>query len=207
MERDPVDVRTSVHRVSDVELASRLSFFLWSSIPDDELLNAASKGSLSNPAVLEAEVRRMLADPKAEALVSNFAGQWLHLRNVPNILPNSDLFPDFDDNLREGFRKETELFFESIVREDHSVVDLMTANYTFLNERLARHYGVPNIYGSRFRRVEITDDARRGLAWPGQHSRQLLPTRRERRRCCAGNGFSRILWARLCRRLRPTCRC
>jgi Protein of unknown function (DUF1592)/Protein of unknown function (DUF1588)/Protein of unknown function (DUF1585)/Protein of unknown function (DUF1587)/Protein of unknown function (DUF1595)/Planctomycete cytochrome C len=167
VERDPVEVRTSIHRISDVELASRLSFFLWSSIPDDELLNAAIKGSLSNPAVLEAEVRRMLADPKAEALVSNFAGQWLHLRNVPNILPNSDLFPDFDDNLREGFRKETELFFESIMREDHNVVDLMTANYTFLNERLARHYGVPNIYGSRFRRVEITDDARRGLLGQG----------------------------------------
>ncbi len=167
VERDPVDVRTPVHRISDVELASRLSFFLWSSIPDDELLNTAIKGSLSNPAVLEAEVRRMLADPKAEALVSNFAGQWLHLRNVPNILPNSDLFPDFDDNLREGFRKETELFFESIMREDHNVVDLMTANYTFLNERLARHYGVPNIYGSRFRRVEITDDARRGLLGQG----------------------------------------
>jgi hypothetical protein len=167
VERDPVDVRTSLHRVSDVELASRLSFFLWSSIPDDELLSTAIKGSLGNPAVLEAEVRRMLADPKAEALVSNFAGQWLHLRNVPNILPNSDLFPDFDDNLRESFRKETELFFESIMREDHSVVDLMTANYTFLNERLARHYGVPNIYGSRFRRVEITDDARRGLLGQG----------------------------------------
>jgi Protein of unknown function (DUF1592)/Protein of unknown function (DUF1588)/Protein of unknown function (DUF1585)/Protein of unknown function (DUF1587)/Protein of unknown function (DUF1595)/Planctomycete cytochrome C len=167
VERDPVEVRTSIHRISDVELASRLSFFLWSSIPDDQLLSTAIKGSLSNPAVLEAEVRRMLADPKAEALVSNFAGQWLHLRNVPNILPNSDLFPDFDDNLREGFRKETELFFESIMREDHNVVDLMTANYTFLNERLARHYGVPNIYGSRFRRVEITDDARRGLLGQG----------------------------------------
>jgi mono/diheme cytochrome c family protein len=167
VERDPVDVRTSVHRISDVELASRLSFFLWSSIPDDELLNAAAKGSLSNPAVLEGEVRRMLADPKAEALVSNFAGQWLHLRNVPNILPNSDLFPDFDDNLREAFRKETELFFDSIIREDRNVVDLMTADYTFLNERLARHYGVPNIYGSRFRRVEITDDARRGLLGQG----------------------------------------
>ena len=167
VERDPVEVRTSVHRISDVELASRLSFFLWSSIPDDELLTAATKGSLSNPATLEAEVRRMLADPKAEALVSNFAGQWLHLRNIPNILPNSDLFPDFDDNLREGFRRETELFFESIMREDRNVVDLMTANYTFLNERLARHYGIPNIYGSRFRRVEITDDARRGLLGQG----------------------------------------
>ncbi len=109
----------------------------------------------------------MLADPKAEALVSNFAGQWLHLRNVPNILPNSDLFPDFDDNLRQSFRNETELFFESIIREDRSVLDLMTADYTFLNERLARHYGVPNIYGSRFRRVAITDDARKGLLGQG----------------------------------------
>ena len=155
------------YRITDTELASRLSFFLWSSIPDDELLNAAIKGSLKNPAVLDREVRRMLADPKAEALVSNFAGQWLHLRNVRNILPNSDLFPDFDDNLRQSFLKETELLFESIIREDRNVTDLMTANYTFLNERLARHYGVPDIYGSRFRRVAITDDARRGLLGQG----------------------------------------
>ncbi len=167
VERDPATPGNPVYRISDVELASRLSFFLWSSIPDDELMNAATKGTLSNPTVLEREVRRMLADPKAEALTSNFAGQWLHLRNVTNILPNSDLFPDFDDNLRESFRKETELLFDSIVREDRNVVDLMTADYTFLNERLARHYGVPDIYGSRFRRVHITDGARRGLLGQG----------------------------------------
>jgi Protein of unknown function (DUF1592)/Protein of unknown function (DUF1588)/Protein of unknown function (DUF1585)/Protein of unknown function (DUF1587)/Protein of unknown function (DUF1595)/Planctomycete cytochrome C len=162
VERDPAD-GPSVHRISDVELASRLSFFLWSSIPDDELLNTASEGQLHNPAILEREVRRMLADPKAEALVANFAGQWLHLRNVPNVLPNSDLFPDFDDNLRQSMRRETELLFESIIREDHNVLDLLTADYTFVNERLARHYGIPDIYGSRFRRVAITDDARKGL--------------------------------------------
>ena len=142
VERDPAGL-PAVHRISDVELASRLSFFLWSSIPDDELLNVAEQGSLQQPAVLERQVRRMLADPKAEALVSNFAGQWLHLRNVPNVLPNSDLFPDFDDNLRESMRRETELLFESIVSEDRNVLDLMTADYTFVNERLARHYGIP----------------------------------------------------------------
>jgi mono/diheme cytochrome c family protein len=152
---------------SDVELASRLSFFLWSSIPDDELLNAGIAGRLSDPAVLEREVRRMLADPKADAFVSNFAGQWLRLRNVTNILPNSDLFPDFDDNLREAFRKETELLFASVMREDRNVLDLMNADYTFVNERLARHYGIPNVYGSRFRRVTVTDDARRGLLGQG----------------------------------------
>ncbi len=162
VERDPPG-EPSVHRITDVELASRLSFFLWSSIPDDELLSAAIQGQLQNPTVLERQVRRMLADPKAEALVANFAGQWLHLRNVPNVLPNSDLFPDFDDNLRQSMRRETELFFESIIREDHNVLDLLTADYTFVNERLARHYGIPDIYGSRFRRVAITDDARKGL--------------------------------------------
>jgi hypothetical protein len=162
VERDPAGA-PSVHRISDVELASRLSFFLWSSIPDDELLNLATQGHLQNPAVLDRQVRRMLADPKAEALVTNFAGQWLHLRNVPNVLPNSDLFPDFDDNLRQSMRRETELLFESIIHEDHDVLDLLTADYTFVNERLARHYGIPDIYGSRFRRVAITDDARRGL--------------------------------------------
>ena len=121
------------------------------------------RNQLHDPAVLEREVRRMLADPKAAALVDNFAGQWLHLRNVPNVLPNSDLFPDFDDNLRQSMRRETELFFESIIHEDRNVLDLMTADYTFVNERLARHYGIPDIYGSRFRRVAIKDDARRGL--------------------------------------------
>jgi hypothetical protein len=162
VERDPANL-PAVHRVSDVELASRLSFFLWSSIPDDELLNVAARGQLHDPAVLQTQVHRMLADPKAEALVTNFAGQWLHLRNIPNLLPNSDLFPDFDDNLRQSMRRETELLFGSIIHEDRDVLDLLTADYTFVNERLARHYGIPDIYGSRFRRVAITNDARRGL--------------------------------------------
>ncbi len=177
VERDPAGA-PPVHRITDVELASRLSFFLWSSIPDDELLNVASQGLLQNPTVLETQVRRMLADPKAEALVTNFAGQWLHLRNVPNVLPNSDLFPDFDDNLRQSMRRETELFFESIIHEDHSVLDLLTADYTFVNERLARHYGIPDIYGSRFRRVTITDDARKGLL--GQASILAVTSHAER---------------------------
>jgi hypothetical protein len=168
IERDPESVPAgTVYRISDVELASRLSFFLWSSIPDDELLKVASEGKLKNPAILDREVRRMLADPKSQALVSNFAGQWLHLRNVRSLLPNSDEFPDFDDNLRQSLRRETELFFESIMREDRSVLDLMTADYTFVNERLARHYGIPDIYGSRFRRVTITDEARKGLLGQG----------------------------------------
>jgi hypothetical protein len=177
IERDPPG-GPAVHRITDLELASRLSFFLWSSIPDDELLNAASQGQLRNPAALDRQVRRMLADPKAEALVSNFAGQWLHLRNVPNVLPNSDLFPDFDDNLRQSMRRETELLFESIIREDRNVLDLLTADYTFVNERLARHYGIPDIYGSRFRRVAITDDARRGLL--GQASILAVTSHAER---------------------------
>jgi hypothetical protein len=167
-ERDPENVPAGgIYRVSDLDLASRLSFFLWSSIPDDELLKVASEGSLKNPAVFERQVRRMLADQKSEALVNNFAGQWLHLRNLRNVSPNSDEFPDFDDNLRLGFQRETEMLFESVMREDRSVLDLLTANYTFVNERLARHYGIPDIYGSRFRRVTITDDARRGLLGQG----------------------------------------
>ena len=177
VERDPAG-GPAVHRITDVELASRLSFFLWSSIPDDELLNAAIQGQLQNPAALERQVRRMLADPKAEALVTNFAGQWLHLRNVPNVLPNSDLFPDFDDNLRQSMRRETELLFESIIHEDRNVLDLLTADYTFVNERLARHYGIPDIYGSRFRRVAITDDARKGLL--GQASVLAVTSHAER---------------------------
>ena len=158
---------TGVHEISDIELASRLSFFLWSSIPDDQLLKSAADGSLKRPAVLEREVKRMLADPKSSALVENFAGQWLRLRNVRNVLPNSDLFPDFDDNLRQSFRRETELFFESIIREDRSILDFLTADYSFINERLARHYGIPNVYGSQFRRVTIADPARRGLLGQG----------------------------------------
>jgi hypothetical protein len=167
-EPDPARVAAgSVYHVSDLELASRLSFFLWSSIPDDELLNVAAQGKLKEPAVLDRQVRRMLADPKAEALVNNFAEQWLFLRNVQSLAPDESTFPNFDDNLRQSFRRETELFFESIVREDRDVMDLLTANYTFVNERLAKHYGIPNIYGSQFRKVTLTNDARRGLLGQG----------------------------------------
>src|SRR5579875_2008154 len=163
-EREPENVAAgSVYRISDLELASRLSFFLWSSIPDDELRDLAAAGKLHEPAVLEQQTRRMLADPKAEALVSNFAGQWLYLREVKNQHPQAK---DFDDNLREAFRRETELFFDSIIREDHSAVDLLNADYTFVDERLARHYGIPNIFGSQFRRVSLPPE-RRGLLGQG----------------------------------------
>jgi hypothetical protein len=155
------------HPVSDLELASRLSFFLWSSIPDDELLSLAAQGKLRDAAVLDRQVLRMLADPKSKALVDNFAGQWLYLRNLKATQPDQNEFPDFDDNLRQAFKREAELFFESILREDRSVTDLLTGDYTFVNERLARHYGIPNIYGSRFRRVTVTDDARKGLLGKG----------------------------------------
>ena len=168
IEADPANVPASgVYHINDIELASRLSFFLWSSVPDDELLDVAGRGKLRDPAVLEQQVRRMLADAKSEALVSNFAGQWLQLRNLKTLLPNSDEFPDFDDNLRQAFLRETELFFASIIREDRPALDLMTAGDTFVNERLARHYGMRGIYGSQFRRVNVTDDARRGLLGKG----------------------------------------
>jgi cytochrome c551/c552 len=168
VERDPPHAAPgAVYRISDLELASRLSFFLWSSIPDDALLQIAAQGKLHTAAVLDAQVRRMLADPKSEALVKNFAGQWLYLRNLRGMIPNSVDFPDFDDNLRQSFQRETELFFGSIMREDRNVLDLMTADYTFLNERLAKHYGVPNIYGSHFRRVTVSDENRRGLLGQG----------------------------------------
>jgi mono/diheme cytochrome c family protein len=168
-EREPATVKPGEpYRVGDVELASRLSFFLWSSIPDNELMKQASAGKLKDPAVLEREVRRMLADPRSEALVDNFAGQWLYLRNLQSISPALEEFPDFDDNLRQAFRTETEMFFNSIVREDRNVLDLLTADYTFVNERLARHYGIPNIYGNRFRRVTLgADNPRRGLLGQG----------------------------------------
>jgi hypothetical protein len=165
IERDPAP--GPARRVGDYELASRLSFFLWSTIPDDRLLQLAGAGKLSQPAVLEAEVRRMLADPRSRALVDNFAGQWLRIRNLSIVSPNSDLFPDFDDNLRQAFRRETEMLFDSIIREDRNVLDLMTADYTFVNERLARQYGIIGIYGSQFRRVPVTDPARRGLLGQG----------------------------------------
>jgi hypothetical protein len=165
-EHDPAGASTaSIHPISELELASRLSFFLWSTIPDDELLQLAGQGKLRSH--LNEQVHRMLADPKAEALVTNFAGQWLYLRNLRGMIPNSVDFPDFDDNLRQSFLRETELFFGSVMREDRSVLDLMTADYTFVNERLARHYKIPNIYGSQFRRVTITDEARKGLLGQG----------------------------------------
>jgi hypothetical protein len=156
-----------LYRVSDLELASRLSFFLWSTVPDDQLLDIAAQGKLKDPAVLEEQVRRMLADPSAKALVTNFAGQWLYLRNLPNSIPDRDTFPNWDDNLRQALRRETELFFASIVREDRSALDLLNADYTFVNERLARHYGIPNVYGTQFRRVGVTDENRRGLLGQG----------------------------------------
>jgi uncharacterized protein DUF1592/uncharacterized protein DUF1588/uncharacterized protein DUF1587/uncharacterized protein DUF1585/uncharacterized protein DUF1595/cytochrome c len=155
------------YRITDYELASRLSFFLWSSIPDDELLRAAGTGTLSKPDVLHAQVRRMLADPKSAALVTNFAGQWLQLRNLRGIVPNPETFPDFDDNLRQAFRTEAEMFFDSVVHEDRNVLDLMTADDTFVNERLAKHYGIPGVFGSYFRRVHAADDSRRGLLGKG----------------------------------------
>jgi hypothetical protein len=157
----------AAYPLSDVELASRLSFFLWSSIPDDELLAQAKAGALSRPEVYEAQVARMLRDPKARALVDNFAGQWLYLRNLDGFVPNSAGFPNFDDNLRQGLKMETQLFFASIVEEDRSVVDLMTARYTFLNERVAKHYGVRGVYGPHFRRVELADERRFGLLGKG----------------------------------------
>src|SRR5207247_3130855 len=144
------------------ELASRLAAFLWSSIPDDRLLDVATQGKLNDPAVLEQQARRLLADSRSEALVSNFAEQWLYLRNLAAANPDMRLFPDFDDNLRQAFRQETELFFESIMREDRNVLDLLRANYTFVNERLAKHYGIPNVYGSRFRRVNFGEGSVRG---------------------------------------------
>ena len=168
VEQDPRGARPNrPYRISDLERASRLSFFFWSSLPDEELLQVATEGRLRRPAVLRQQVTRMLGDSRSDALVANFAGQWLQLRNVRSVQPNSDMFPDFDDNLRRAFRRETEMLFSSIMREDRSVVDLLTADYTFVNERLARHYGMPNIYGSHFRRVPVTIDARRGLLGHG----------------------------------------
>ncbi len=164
-EAEPAELPAgSIYRIRDVELASRLSFFLWSSIPDEPLLAAAAAGELSQPAVLEREVRRMLADPKAEALVASFASQWLGLRQLDTLSPASN---EFDGNLRQAFRKETELLFASVLREDASVVDLLSAEHTFVDERLARHYGIPNVRGSRFRRIELAGGQRRGLLGHG----------------------------------------
>jgi hypothetical protein len=169
VEQDPADVAPgALYRVSDVELASRLSFFLWSSIPDDELLNAAARGTLHEPAELERQVLRMISDPRSEAFVANFAGQWLYLRNLEAVIPVQSIFPNFDDTLREGLRRETELFFASVLREDRSVLALLDADYTFVNERVARHYGIPNVKGAHFRRVQLpAESPRRGLLGHG----------------------------------------
>ena len=168
LEADPVSApKGGSYRVSDIDLASRLSFFLWSSIPDDELLRVATNGTLRQPAVLEQQVKRLLADPRSGVMISNFFEQWLYLRNMGSVRPDPARFPTFDDNLRVAFQQETRLFLESQVREDRPVTELLTANYTFLNERLARHYGVPNVAGSHFRRVTLTDDKRAGLLGQG----------------------------------------
>jgi hypothetical protein len=168
MEHDPTGIAPgTTYRISDIELASRLSFFLWSSIPDEELLNLAERRQLRQPAVLQKQVRRMLADGRSKALVTNFAGQWLHLRNIRLVTPDPQVFPEFDDNLRQAFQSEAELFVESQIREDRGVPELLTADYTFLNERLARHYEISNVYGSHFRRVTLTNDVRKGLLGKG----------------------------------------
>jgi hypothetical protein len=163
IERDPVNALPgSTYRVSDLNLASRLSFFLWSSIPDDDLLDSAIAGRLSRPGEVERQARRMLADPRSRALVDNFAGQWLRLRNLREQARESAEYPEFDENLRQSFQRETELFVESTIREDRSVVDLLSANYTYVNGRLARHYGIPGVQGDRFRRVTFDAGSPRG---------------------------------------------
>jgi len=167
-ENDPANLpEGAAHRITDLELASRLSFFLWSSIPDDELMNLAIAGRLRDPRVLEAQVRRMIADERSDALMNDFTGQWLQLRNLDKVTPDLLMFPDFDDNVRQAFRKETELLFTNIVRENRPVLELLDADYTFVNERLARHYGIKGVYGARFRRVPVTDPNRRGLLGQG----------------------------------------
>ena len=170
IETEPANTKANqLYRISDLDLASRLSFFLWSSVPDDELIAVASQGKLKDPAVLDQQVRRMLKDPRSEALTANFAGQWLNLRGLQSAGPLPLVYPDFDDPLRQAIRREVELLFDSIIREDRSVLDLLTADYTFVNERLAKHYGIPNVYGSQFRRVTLPPemDVRRGLLGKG----------------------------------------
>jgi len=185
IERDPANVAVGTpYKVGDLDLASRLSFFLWSSVPDDTLLQLATAKKLHEPAVFAAQVTRMLADSRADALVSNFAGQWLQLRNLQRVTPDLMIFPEFDDGLRQGFRQETELFFGSLLRENRSVLDLLTADYTFVNERLARLYGMSGVSGSYFRRVTVTDEARRGLLGQGSmllvtsHPNRTSPVKR-----------------------------
>ena len=167
VEREPAAAPSTAFNLGDLDLASRLSFFLWSSVPDEKLLEAAIAGKLSEPPVLEDQVRRMLADPRSRTLVTNFAAQWLHLRNLRAVTPDENRYPEWDDNLREALRRETELFLESQLVRDRSVTELLDAGYTFVNERLARHYGIPHVYGNRFRRVDLDDERRRGLLGQG----------------------------------------
>lgn len=163
IERDPPGMESgTAYHISDLELASRLSFFLWSSLPDAPLRDSAVQGRLRDPAVLEGHVRRMLADPRSDSLIDNFSAQWLHLRNLASVRPDMRIFPDFDDNLRQAFRRETELLLEDVMRQDRSVLDLLRSKHTFVNERLAKHYGIPRVYGSRFRRVDLPPDSVRG---------------------------------------------
>src|SRR5262249_59157452 len=169
-ENAPADVKAGeAYRISDLELASRLSFFLWSTIPDEELINIAGQGKLKDPRVLEQQVRRMLADSRSQELVKTFAGQWLGLRTLQSSTPEGTIYPDFDDNLRQAMRTEAEMFFDGIIREDRSLTELLTADYTFVNERLAAHYGIPNVYGTQFSRVNLPGefDVRRGLLGKG----------------------------------------
>ena len=164
MEKDPANVAANTpYKISDIELASRLSYFLWSTIPDDALYSAAVQGQFKNSGVLDTQVRRLLTDPRSDSLVANFAAQWLQLRNLRGVVPDPDVFPDFDDNLRQSMIRETELLFQNIMREDRGIGELLTADYTFLDERMAKHYGIPNVTGSRFRKVMLPVDARRGL--------------------------------------------
>jgi hypothetical protein len=163
IEKTPTDIPPdTAYPLSQIDLASRLSFFLWSSLPSDELLEKAVRGDLRNPDVLEKQVRNMLADRRSDSMVNNFAVQWLYLRNLNTARPDARLFPDYDDNLRQAMRRETDLFLLSIVREDQSILDLLRADYTFVNERLAKHYDIPNIYGSRFRRISLDRNETRG---------------------------------------------
>jgi hypothetical protein len=168
VEKAPTSVAAgSIYKLTDLDLASRLSFFLWSSIPDEELLATAEKGKLHDPAMLRQQVTRMLADAKSKALVDNFAGQWLRLRNVADWKPDPDKFPQFDDALRNAFQRETEMFFQSMIQDDRSVLDFINADYTFVNERLAKFYGIPNVKGSYFRRVALTGPERGGILTQG----------------------------------------
>ena len=163
IERDPAGIGSgTAYQISDLELASRLAFFLWSSLPDAPLRDSAVQGRLRDPAVLEGHVRRMLADQRSDSLIDNFSAQWLHLRNLASVRPDMRIFPDFDDNLRQAFRRETELLLEDVIRQDRSVLDLLRSKHTFVNERLAKHYGIPHVYGSHFRRVDLTPDSVRG---------------------------------------------